>query len=199
LSHLLAFIGISLTVICTPGPDTALIVRNTLIGGRRNGMRTVAGVVTGLSTWAVTAAAGIAAIVAASHPLFVAIRTAGAVYLVWLGISALRAAVRRHDPPAVRIAQFGSGYRQGLLSNLGNPKVAIFFTSLLPQFGTSFAAHLGLGLLFVSMGCVWLTSYTLAVTRAQRWPLQTRVRRVLDAVTGSVLVAFGVRLATERT
>jgi threonine/homoserine/homoserine lactone efflux protein len=198
MSHLLAFIGISLTVICTPGPDTALIVRNTLLGGRRNGIRTVAGVVTGLTAWAVAAAAGIAAVVAASYPLFVAIRTAGALYLVWLGIGALRAAMRRHDPPEVRIRQFGNGYRQGLLSNLGNPKVAIFFTSLLPQFGTGFAGHLGLGLLFVAMGSVWLTSYTVAVTRAQRWLLRTRVRRVMDAVTGSVLVAFGVRLATER-
>lgn len=198
MSHLLAFVGISLTVICTPGPDTALIVRNTLLGGRRNGIRTVAGVVTGLSTWAVAAAAGIAAVVAASHPLFVAIRTAGALYLVWLGIGALRAAVRRDDPPEVRIRHFGSGYRQGLLSNLGNPKVAIFFTSLLPQFGTSFAGHLGLGFLFVSMGCVWLTSYSLAVARAQRWLLRTRVRRALDAAMGSVLVAFGARLATER-
>jgi threonine/homoserine/homoserine lactone efflux protein len=198
MSHLLAFVGIALTVICTPGPDTALIVRNTLMGGRRNGIRTVAGVVTGLSTWAVAAAVGIAAIVAASHPLFVAIRIAGALYLVWLGLGALRAGVRRHDPAEVRIGNFGGGYRQGLLSNLGNPKVAIFFTSLLPQFGTSFAGHLGLGFLFVSIGFVWLTSYAFAVARAQRWLLRTRVRRVMDVVTGSVLVAFGARLATER-
>ena len=199
MSHLLAFVGISLTVICSPGPDTALIVRNTLLGGRRNGLRTVAGVVTGLSTWAVAAALGLAAIVAASHPLFVAIRTAGALYLVWLGVGALRAALRSHEPLEVRVARFGSGYRQGLLSNLGNPKVAIFFTSLLPQFGSSFAGHLGLGFLFVSMGCAWLTSYTFAVARAQRWLLRTRVRRALDAVTGTVLVAFGLRLATEAT
>jgi len=198
MSHVLAFVGISLTVICTPGPDTALLVRNTLFGGRANGVRTAAGVVTGLALWTVAAAAGIAAVVAASHPLFVALRTVGAVYLVWLGIGALRAAVRGEHAPEVRVAARGGGYRQGLLSNLGNPKVAVFFTSLLPQFGTSFGGHLALGFLFCAMGATWLTCYALAVARAKGWILRPRVRRALDALTGIALVAFGARLATER-
>jgi threonine/homoserine/homoserine lactone efflux protein len=154
--------------------------------------------VTGLSAWAVAAAAGIAAIVAASHPLFVAIRTAGALYLVWLGIVALRAALRRHDPPEVRIRQFGNGYRQGLFSNLGNPKVAIFFTSLLPQFGMSFASMLALGLVFCTLTFAWLTAYSVAVAKAGDVLLRPRVRRIVDAVTGAVLAAFGLRLAVEK-
>src|SRR5581483_8354686 len=135
VTHLLAFVAISTVVICTPGPDTALIVRNALFGGRANGVRTAAGIVTGIATWTLAASAGVAAAVAASHPLFTAIRIGGAAYLVWLGIQSFRGHARGeilHRP--------GSGYRQGLLSNLGNPKIAIFFTSLLPQFATGFGA-----------------------------------------------------------
>src|SRR5262249_4419785 len=91
-------------------------------------------------------------------------------------------------------------FRQGLLSNLGNPKIAVFFASLLPQFApdgaASFAVLLGLGLLFCAMGLAWLTLYAFAVARIERL-FTGRVRRWLDGVTGVVLVALGLRLATE--
>ena len=194
MSHLAAFVGISAIVICTPGPDTALIVRNTLVGGRVNGVRTAAGIVTGIAFWTLAAAAGIAALVAASHPLFTAIRVAGAAYLVWLGIATLRG--RRHETVTARP---GSGYRQGLLSNLGNPKIAVFFTSLLPQFASGFGGLAALGLLFCAMGAAWLTAYALVVARARGVVMRPRVRRAIDAITGDALVAFGVRLAAERS
>lgn len=193
MSHVLAFVAIAAVVICTPGPDTALIVRNTLVGGRANGVRTAAGIVTGIATWTLAASAGVAAIVAASHPLFTAIRIGGAAYLVWLGIQSFRGHARReiaHRP--------GSGYRQGLLSNLGNPKIAIFFTSLLPQFAAGFGALAAFGLLFCAMGAAWLTGYALVVARARGLVMRPRVRRAIDSLTGVALVAFGVRLATER-
>lgn len=193
MSHVAAFVGISLVVICTPGPDTALIVRNTLFGGRVNGVRTAAGVVTGLTVWTVAASAGVAALVAASHVLFTTLRIGGAAYLVWLGVQTLRG---RHGGSAEH--RHGGGYRQGLLSNLGNPKVAIFFTSLLPQFGSDFGGMLGFGLLFCAMGATWLTGYALVMARARSALLRPRVRRALDTLTGITLVAFGVRLATER-
>ena len=194
MSHLAAFVGISAIVICTPGPDTALIVRNTLVGGRVNGVRTAAGIVTGIAFWTLAAAAGIAALVAASHPLFTAIRVAGAAYLVWLGIATLRG--RRHETAAARA---GSGYRQGLLSNLGNPKIAVFFTSLLPQFASGFGGLAALGLLFCAMGAAWLTVYALVVARARGVVIRPRVRRAIDTITGAALVAFGIRLAAERS
>ncbi len=194
MSHLLAFIGIALVVICTPGPDTALIVRNTLFGGRANGVRTAAGVVTGLGVWTVAASAGVAAVLTASHLLFTTLRIAGAAYLVWLGAQTLR---RRHGE-TVDHRHAGGGYRQGLLSNLGNPKVAIFFTSLLPQFGADFGAMLAFGLLFCAMGATWLMSYALVTARARTALLRPRVRRALDAIAGVALVGFGLKLATER-
>jgi len=193
MSHVFAFVGIALVVICTPGPDTALIVRNTLFGGRTNGVRTAAGVVSGLVTWTVAASAGVAALIAASHVLFTALRMAGAAYLVWLGVQTLRG---RHTANVEH--RHGGGYRQGLLSNLGNPKVAIFFTSLLPQFGADFGGMLAFGLLFCTLGATWLTGYAIVVARARRVMLRPRVQRVLDAITGVTLVAFGVRLAAEQ-
>ena len=193
MSHLLAFVAISAVVICTPGPDTALIVRNTLFGGRANGVRTAAGIVTGIAVWTLAASAGVAAAVAASHPLFTAIRFGGAAYLVWLGIQSFSGHAR--DEIAHRR---GSGYRQGLLSNLGNPKIAVFFTSLLPQFATGFGGLVAFGMLFCAMGGAWLSCYALAVARARGAILRPRVRRAVDRVTGAALVAFGVRLAAER-
>jgi threonine/homoserine/homoserine lactone efflux protein len=193
MTHLAAFVGISAVVICTPGPDTALIVRNALLGGRVNGVRTAGGIVTGIAVWTVAASAGIAAVIAASHPLFVALRIAGAAYLVWLGVQTLRG--HRSDTSA---PSHGGGYRQGLLSNLGNPKIAIFFTSLLPQFGSGFAELIALGLLFCAMGAVWLTTYAIVVARVRGLMLRKRVRRVIDGVSGVALVGFGIRLAAER-
>jgi threonine/homoserine/homoserine lactone efflux protein len=198
-----AFLGIAAVLIVTPGPDTALTIRNTLLGGRTSGLRTALGVVTGQAVWTVATSAGIAALLVASEPAFRAVKLAGAAYLIFLGAQTLAHAVRRVEPrprPARRRA--GSAYRQGLLSNLGNPKMAAFFTSLLPQFApggeTSFAGLLALGLLFCCLTLVWLSAYAFAVARAGDVLRRPRIRRALDAVTGAVLVAFGLRLASEK-
>jgi threonine/homoserine/homoserine lactone efflux protein len=192
---LLAFLGVSLVVIVTPGQDTALTIRNTLQGGRAAGIRTAAGVALGQTAWALAAAAGVTALLRASEPAFLALRIAGAAYLVWLGALALRAALR--GSAACLPARRGAPLRQGLLSNLGNPKMAIFFTSLLPQFGHSFPALLGLGLVFCALTLAWLSAYAAAVARAGDLLRRSRVRRALDAVTGTVLVALGARLLTS--
>ncbi len=197
MAHLLALLGLSALVICTPGPDTALTIRNTLLGGGRNGVRTAAGVATGQAAWTLAASAGVAAVVTASQPLFLALRVAGAAYLAWLGLQALLAALRGREPEEPRGGGSAAGYRQGLLSNLGNPKMVVFFTSLLPQLGPGFGELLAHGLVFCGLTLVWLASYALVVARARRALLRGPVRRALDAVTGLALVAFGVRLAAE--
>jgi threonine/homoserine/homoserine lactone efflux protein len=197
MAGLLAFLGVAVVVIVTPGQDTALTVRNTLAGGRSAGVRTAIGVVGGQAVWALAASAGVAALLVASEPAFVALKLAGAAYLVYLGAQALLAAVRRHPKPAHHADAAAGGHelRQGLLSNLGNPKMAVFFSSLLPQFGDSFAALLGLGLLFCALTLTWLTAYAFALARAGDVLRRPRVRRMIDAVTGTALVALGVRLA----
>ena len=193
---LFAFVGISVLVIVTPGQDTALTIRNSLLGGRRAGIRTALGVAAGQAAWALATSAGVAALIVAFEPAFVALKLAGAAFLVYLGRQALLRAVRG-EPGAIRRSRRLSPFRQGLISNLGNPKMAVFFTSLLPQFGSSFGALLALGLLFCSMTLVWLTAYALAVARAGDVLRRPAVRRVFDAVLGAVLVALGVRLAAD--
>jgi threonine/homoserine/homoserine lactone efflux protein len=205
-AELVAFLGVSAVVICTPGQDTALTIRNTLAGGRREGVATAAGVALGQAAWTVATAAGIASLVAASRPAFVALQLAGAVYLVLLGLQTLARALlggRRTldlDPGARATPR--EALRQGLLSNLANPKMAAFFTSLLPQFAAAgalaFPTLLALGLLFSLLTFSWLCLYSLAVARARHVLLRDRVRRLLEAVTGAVLVALGLRIATQR-
>jgi threonine/homoserine/homoserine lactone efflux protein len=206
LTQLVAFTGVSIVVICTPGPDTALTIRNTLVGGRRRGVLTALGVTAGLATWSVAASAGLAAVVRASEPAFLALRLAGAAYLLFLGAQALRAAIAGRgsealEPgPSVRMSS-SSAFRQGLISNLSNPKIAVFFTSLLPQFApsgrASFLALLLLGLLFCLLTLAWLAAYAYAVARARRVLAKPGVRRALDGLTGGVLIVFGLRLASE--
>ena len=199
-----AFLGISLLVIVTPGQDTALTIRNSLLGGRRAGIATAAGVVTGQAAWTLATSAGLAALLVASEPAFVAVKLAGAAYLVYLGLEALRAALLGRPGPAAGLASARAlaAYRQGVLSNLGNPKMAVFFTSLLPQFTpagqASFWALLLLGLTFCALTLVWLCAYAVAVAKAGDFLRRSRVRRALDGLMGAVLVALGVRLATAQ-
>jgi threonine/homoserine/homoserine lactone efflux protein len=199
-----AFLGVSLIVIVTPGQDTALTIRNSLLGGRRAGIATAAGVVTGQSAWTLATSAGLAALLVASEPAFVALKLVGAAYLVYLGLEALHAALRGRPVAASGTSSTHAlaGYRQGVLSNLGNPKMAVFFTSLLPQFTpagqASFWALLLLGLTFCALTLVWLCGYAIAVAKAGDFLRRSRVRRALDGLMGAVLVALGVRLATAQ-
>ena len=186
-----AFLAVSAIMIVTPGPDTALTIRNTLMGGRRPGLFTAIGVSAGQAVWTLATATGIAALLAASEPAFLAVKIAGSAYLIWLGLQALAAAVRgrpRHVA-AVERRKLGAprALRQGLLNNLGNPKMAAFFPSLLLQFAHSFSA----------LTLVWLSAYAFAVARAGDFLGRSRIRRVIEAVTGAILVALGFRVATE--
>jgi threonine/homoserine/homoserine lactone efflux protein len=201
MGNALVFVGISALVIVVPGQDTALTIRNTLLGGRGRGVATAAGVATGQAVWTTATAFGVGALLVASEPAFEAVRLAGAAYLVWLGARALWSVLRRSGPPPrfTRSAQgVHTAFRQGLLSNLGNPKMLAFFTSLLPQFASSFAGLLTLGLTFCALTLVWLTGYALVVTRAGALLRRARVQRAIEAITGTVLVALGLRLATEQ-
>jgi threonine/homoserine/homoserine lactone efflux protein len=208
LDRFAAFLGVAAVVIVTPGPDTALTIRNTLFGGRRGGVFTALGVSIGQATWALAASAGIAALLQASPPAFNSVRIVGAAYLAFLGAQALLPALTKvsrtglppgHSPP-VRLAS-PVALRQGLISNLTNPKMAVFFTSLLPQFtprGTaSFSALLLLGIVFAGMTLLWLTGYAFAVARAGDVLRRPAVRRTLEALTGGALLALGLRLALE--
>ena len=205
MRDVLAFAGVVAVIVVLPGPDMALVLQNGLARGRRAAVETAVGINAGLLVWAFAAALGIAALLHASAPAFTLLKLAGAAYLVWLGLRALAdawgetptASAEHRSPP-----RKASPFRQGLLSNLLNPKIALVFTTLIPQFIDPAAPAVPQTLLFASilicMGLVWLTSYALLVAKVATLLQRSVVRRVLSAVTGTVLTALGVRLAFER-
>jgi RhtB (resistance to homoserine/threonine) family protein len=200
---LLPFLALSVLLILIPGPDTAVVTKNAIVGGRRAGVLASVGVAIGLATWTVAAALGIAALLRASAPAFLALKLVGAVYLVWIGVQMLRARANAGDPAgrAGRPRTAARSLRQGLLSDLGNPKIAVFFTSFLPQFvhggGSAFVPLLVLGAIFAALTLLWLVCYAALIGRASALMRRPAVRRALDRVTGVVLIGFGIRLAFE--
>jgi threonine/homoserine/homoserine lactone efflux protein len=197
VSELVAFLGVSALVIVTPGQDTALTIRNTLLGGRAAGVCTAIGVSAGQAIWTLCTALGVGALLVASEPAFLALRLVGAAYLIYLGVQALLHRGRAFAVDSGGRATSSGALRQGVLSNLGNPKMLAFFTSLLPQFADSFAGLLALGVTFCVMTLVWLTAYAIVVARAGGLLRRARVSRAIETVTGTVLIALGLRLATE--
>jgi RhtB (resistance to homoserine/threonine) family protein len=199
------FLLISVLLILIPGPDTAIVTKHALLAGRRGGVFASVGVATGLAIWTLAAAVGVAAVLRASEVAFLALKIAGAIYLVWMGIQLLRD--RSTLAPGVggngtpRRGAAKKALRQGLLSDLSNPKIAVFFTSFLPQFvhGDShgFASLLVLGSIFCVLTLLWLLFYGMLVGHGSTVLRRPAVRRALDRFTGVVLVAFGIRLAFE--
>jgi len=169
---------------------------------------TALGVGAGQLVWTLAASAGITALLVAWEPAFAAVRLAGACYLVYLGASTLWSTWRG---TATHGAAGGEGttaqrstrraFRQGLLSNLGNPKMVIFFSSLLPQFapviGPTFLGMLGLGFVFCTMTVIWLSAYAWVIARVGFLLHRRGIRRLLDTITGVILISLGLRLATE--
>jgi len=200
--HLWAFMAIAIVIIVVPGPDMALVTRNALLFGRGPALATALGVCTGLTVWTVASAFGVAAVIHASAIAFTVLKLAGGAYLVWLGIEALRTAGRHAELPPRRPVDGARGFRQGVTSNLANPKIAVVFTSLVPQFVDPgeplLVPFLVLGSIFVALTLAWLCAYAVAASRASGILQRPRVRRALDRLTGVVLIALGLRLATER-
>jgi len=201
-----AFLLVAGVVVITPGPDMAVVARNALAGGRGAGIATTLGIVTGLLVWATAAVLGLAAILRASSEAWAIIQLVGAVYLLVLGAQTLWATWVQRAPSGsasrrrIRIPT-GSPFRQGLLTNLLNPKVALLFTSFLPQFvapGPDAALETAiLAAAFLTMGLIWLIGLSVFTTSFGDLLRRPRVRRALDTVTGVVLVALGLRMATE--
>ena len=209
IASFMAFLGVSAIVIVTPGPDTAVTVRNTLLGGRIAGILTALGISTGQAIWALATSFGIVALLVASEFLFQAVKYAGAAYLIYLGLHALIGAWRNggDGAPALQAGRVrlrpGRAFLQGLMSDLGNPKMAVFFASLLPQFATPgeglFTELMSLGLVFSLMTFLWLTAYAFVIAKAGEVLRRPSIRRWIETVTGTLLVALGLRVAAERS
>jgi RhtB (resistance to homoserine/threonine) family protein len=202
-----AFALVAALVTISPGADTFLVVRNTLRGGRRDGWLTVAGICSGLFIHALLSALGVSALLAHSAAAFLALKIAGAAYLAWLGIQSLHAALRgqaradRADVAPSRVP-VGRSFREGFLTNLLNPKVIVFYLALLPQFISPGDAVLPKSLLLTAIhflqGILWLGFVAWGVDRSRRFFLRPALRRFMDALCGTILVALGLRLALEQ-
>jgi threonine/homoserine/homoserine lactone efflux protein len=202
-SAIAAWSGLAALLTITPGADMALVARSALAAGRRQALWTTAGIASGLVVWGAASAAGVAALLAASAGAYDALRLAGAAYLVWLGVRTLVRAGAAAPAPGPSGARAGRGsYATGLLSNLANPKIVVFYSTVLPSFVPAGASVLAWSLLLAAihagMGLVWLSAYAWALHRARAVLERPRVRGWLDRVTGTVLVALGIRLATYR-
>jgi threonine/homoserine/homoserine lactone efflux protein len=198
---LLPFLLASVLVTVVPGADMALITRQVLVGGPRLAYRTIAGNLTGLLVHGVALAVGLSALIVASATAYTTVKLAGAAYLIWLGVQAIRGSARPQEPERPRAAP-RHAFLQGLLSTVLNPKPALFFLTFLPQFVDRGRAvlpqTLTLALIHVVVGLVWLTAYAHLVDRAKAVLTAPRVRAWLERTTGAVLIALGVRVAVER-
>jgi threonine/homoserine/homoserine lactone efflux protein len=203
-----SFLAFAAVLVVVPGPDFAVVIKNTLTAGRRRGVWSAAGVACSNAVQGAAAAAGLGAVVVSCQPLFQAIKWAGIVYLVFLGLQALRSAragrysALEGDQPSAGAGQVVAGWRQGFLSNITNPKVLVFYLAVLPQFLGSRASVVGLlafALSHALLSLVYLLALVGGLDRARGVLSRRGVRRALDAVTGVALLGFGGKLATARS
>ncbi|HEX8132191.1 MAG TPA: LysE family translocator [Actinomycetes bacterium] len=203
--RLLGFAGVCVLLTFVPGVDTAMVTRSALARGSRAGVQTALGAASGLFVHAAAVALGVSALLARSAAGFEVLRLCGACYLVGLGVLTLRRAGRGHDPDGAelrRLPRLGP-FAQGLLTNLTNPKAALLFLTLLPQFlspSWSSGRALPLALATIPATCSFtgLSLYALGLGRLRPLLQRPRVRRLQDRLVGCVLVALGARLAAER-
>jgi threonine/homoserine/homoserine lactone efflux protein len=199
-----AFLAFAVVLVLVPGPDFAVVVRNTLASGRRRGAWSAVGVASSNALQGTAAAAGLGVLILRIEPLFLAIKWAGIAYLIFLGIQAIRSAVQGRYPAldagTPDSGQRLKGWRQGFLSNVTNPKVLVFYLAVLPQFLGPHAPIAALGLLALShavLSLLYLLALVTGLTRARLLLARRRVRRTLDAATATALLGFSARLATE--
>ncbi|GGL49222.1 LysE family translocator [Sporolactobacillus putidus] len=209
MEHFLLFILVSIPLILLPGPDMALTTKNTLVSGKAGGILTISGTTTALLIHTTAAALGLSALLVKSAFLFSLFKYAGAVYLTYLGTRALFA-LRKNERPAFEIGpsaarpavRSGNNYLQGLLTDLLNPKVAVFFLTFLPQFispdNRSALPFIILGLTHVLLNFILFSVYVVLIDLIRVWIQKPAVRRAIQGMTGFILIGFGIKLAFDR-
>jgi threonine/homoserine/homoserine lactone efflux protein len=204
LIQLLTAVGVLAVLTVVPGPDMAVVTKRAVASGRQDGLRTVGGITAGLLVWGVLAVAGLAAVLAASATAYTVVKLVGAAYLVLLGVQTLRQSRRDRSqaPAAAPALPRGNPWRTGLVSNVFNPKIAVFYTGLLPTLAPAgLSPHSGMALLVLVhavLTAVWLGAYVLLLSRARSFFEKEAVRRGMDRATGAVLIGFGLRVATTQ-
>ncbi len=203
-THVPVFIATTLLLAMLPGASAALMIRQVLEGGQRTLQGTLAGNATGFLLWSTAAAAGLSAVLLASPTAYTALRIAGGIVLMYLGVKTLRATINTTvsttpTDKGERSTGFGSGYLIGLSTNLGNPKAGVFAISVLPQFVTAkgpvFLSTVALGVVWALVSASWYMLLTWAVGRGRALVSQPTVLRGLSVTTGVVLLGLGAAVA----
>ncbi|GAA3589898.1 LysE family translocator [Nonomuraea rosea] len=205
MAEVVAFGGVVLLGAMSPGPDFAVVVRRSAVSGRGYGMAAAAGIAVGVFVWVVAAATGIAALLAASATAFTVVKVVGAAYLLYLGAKALRSALRKGgalelDLPDPARRSSWAAFAEGLLTNVLNPKAALFFVALVPQFvssGASVRDTLLLSLIALAGTVAWFLVVANIVGTLRKVFARPAVRRTVDGLTGVALIGLGVKLATS--
>ncbi|MDA5107536.1 MULTISPECIES: LysE family translocator [Brevibacillus] len=205
MEHYALFVLMSVLLIILPGPDTGVVTQNTVFHGRAGGMKTVLGSTSGLLIHTLAVVCGISAILVKSAFLFSVIKYVGAVYLLYLGLVSLWS-LRNQETAAVDRPyakhQSKSPFLQGFLTNVLNPKVAVFFLTFLPQFvkpgSYAFLQFFALGLTYTLLTVAWFFLYVQFIDRIRAWMKKASTQRAIQGITGLALVAFGITLALEK-
>jgi RhtB (resistance to homoserine/threonine) family protein len=198
------FIIMSVMLIILPGPDTAIVTKNTLAGGSANGMKTLSGTICALLIHTLAAVAGLSAIIVKSAFLFSIFKYAGAAYLVYLGIKSILALKNQaisEEHPQTNKYKNKSYFKQGFLTNILNPKVAVFFLTFLPQFvstgSDTLIPFLLMGATYAVLTSVWFMLYIFLINQISTFMKKPRTTKVIEALTGTILIGFGIKLAFE--
>ncbi|MEV0389102.1 LysE family translocator [Nonomuraea sp. NPDC050643] len=203
MTQIVAFGGVVLLGAISPGPDFAVVVRRSAVSGRGHGMAAAVGIAVGVSVWVVAAATGIAALLAASAMAFTVVKVVGAAYLLYLGIKALRSALRGGGELMLDVPDPGgrgswAAFAEGLLTNVLNPKAALFFVALVPQFvssGATFRDTLVFSAVALGGTVAWFLVVANIVGTLRQVFARPAVRRTVDGLTGAALIGLGIKLA----
>lgn len=211
VTAIIAFSAAAALLTITPGLDTALVLRTATVEGPKEAMSAGGGVVTGVLAWGLLASLGLGAVLAVSEIAYRILQYAGAAYLVWLGVQMMKSAFGSRNktvtttgnaPPDASTVRATRWFWRGLMTNLLNPKVGVFYVSFLPQFTPASVPvvpfSVGLAAIHAVMGLVWFGAITLATRPFSRVLRRPAFARSMDGLTGGVLIAFGIRLALER-
>lgn len=200
------FLLMSIVLIILPGPDTGLVTQNTIAQGRRGGVQTALGSISGVIIHTLAAVVGLSAIIVKSAFLFSIFKYVGAFYLIYLGIISLWAIKKKgiviEDNKSEKKNASLSAFRQGFLTNVLNPKVAVFFLTFLPQFlepgSNTFLQFLIMGLTYAVLTLIWFLMYVYLIHSVNVWMKKPSVQRAIQGISGIVLLSFGIKLALER-
>jgi RhtB (resistance to homoserine/threonine) family protein len=202
------FVLMCIFLIILPGPDTAIATKNTLTVGRSGGLKTALGTCCALLIHTSAAVLGLSAIIVKSALLFSVFKYVGAVYLIYLGVKTLWSLKKREEAASVEMntdKQFEntSCFKQGFLTNILNPKVAVFFLTFLPQFvdpgSNTFIPFLIMGITYTVLTCIWFILYVYLINQISAFMKRPKAQNMIEGITGTILIGFGIKLALEKS